>query len=184
MGDRHLRPYNASNGAALHAVVQEMSRFSEGRLTFLPKSYLALALSPRAVCPKSHCYVLHISIVGSLVDTNKPRCVQPNITSSSPDTFIDQGWMGISHHVSPSLGDIESHSRNSVSISSRQTLLHQALGRVWYSSSLIPNDVEEDNHDLNVAHMNNDPFFGIPIPENDSEASSSSDVIPTVVYAV
>ncbi|GKB31281.1 retrovirus-related pol polyprotein from transposon TNT 1-94 [Tanacetum coccineum] len=47
---------------------------------------------------------------------------------------------------------------------------------------VIPNDVEEDNHDLNVAHMNNDPFFGIPIPENDSEASSSSDVIPTVVH--
>ncbi|GJR51960.1 retrovirus-related pol polyprotein from transposon TNT 1-94 [Tanacetum coccineum] len=47
---------------------------------------------------------------------------------------------------------------------------------------VIPNDVEEDNHDLDVAHMNNDPFFGIPIPENDSEASSSSDVIPTVVH--
>nr|GEU48186.1 hypothetical protein [Tanacetum cinerariifolium] len=31
--------------------------------------------------------------------------------------------------------------------------------------------------------MNNDPFFGIPIPENDSE-SSSSDVIPTVVHTV
>ncbi|GJY80196.1 retrovirus-related pol polyprotein from transposon TNT 1-94 [Tanacetum coccineum] len=24
---------------------------------------------------------------------------------------------------------------------------------------IIPNDVEEDNHDLDVAHMNNDPFF-------------------------
>ncbi|GKC80835.1 retrovirus-related pol polyprotein from transposon TNT 1-94 [Tanacetum coccineum] len=40
----------------------------------------------------------------------------------------------------------------------------------------------KDNHDLDVAHMNNDPFFGIPIPENDSEASSSSDVISTVVH--
>ncbi|GJZ06642.1 retrovirus-related pol polyprotein from transposon TNT 1-94 [Tanacetum coccineum] len=49
-------------------------------------------------------------------------------------------------------------------------------------SSVIPNDVEEDNHDLDVAHMINDPFFGIPIPENNSEASSSSDVIPTVVH--
>ncbi|GKD29311.1 retrovirus-related pol polyprotein from transposon TNT 1-94 [Tanacetum coccineum] len=29
--------------------------------------------------------------------------------------------------------------------------------------------------------MNNDPFFGILIPENDSEASFSSDVIPTIV---
>ncbi|GJT11943.1 putative ribonuclease H-like domain-containing protein [Tanacetum coccineum] len=41
----------------------------------------------------------------------------------------------------------------------------------------------EDNHDLDVAHVNNDLLFGIPIPENDSEASSSSDVIPTVVQS-
>ncbi|GKB89004.1 retrovirus-related pol polyprotein from transposon TNT 1-94 [Tanacetum coccineum] len=48
-------------------------------------------------------------------------------------------------------------------------------------SPIIPNDVEEDNDDLDVAHMNNNPFFGILILENDSEAFSSSDVIPTVV---
>ncbi|GKD14832.1 putative ribonuclease H-like domain-containing protein, partial [Tanacetum coccineum] len=49
-------------------------------------------------------------------------------------------------------------------------------------SPIIPNDVEEDNHDLDVAHLNNDPFFGISILENDSEPSSSSDVIPTVMH--
>ncbi|GKD55773.1 retrovirus-related pol polyprotein from transposon TNT 1-94 [Tanacetum coccineum] len=49
-------------------------------------------------------------------------------------------------------------------------------------SPIIPNDVEEDNHDLDVAHMNNDPFFGIPILENHSEESSSLDVIPTIVH--
>ncbi|GKE91683.1 putative ribonuclease H-like domain-containing protein, partial [Tanacetum coccineum] len=49
-------------------------------------------------------------------------------------------------------------------------------------SHVISNDVEEDNHDLDVAHMNNDPFFGILIPENNSEASSSSDVIPSIVH--
>ncbi|GKE98983.1 integrase, catalytic region, zinc finger, CCHC-type containing protein, partial [Tanacetum coccineum] len=51
-------------------------------------------------------------------------------------------------------------------------------------SPIIPNNIKEDNHDLDVAHMNNDPFFGIPIPKNNSEASSSSDVIPTVVHTV
>ncbi|GJY60862.1 hypothetical protein Tco_0461519, partial [Tanacetum coccineum] len=30
----------------------------------------------------------------------------------------------------------------------------------------IPNDVEEDNHDIEVAHMGNDPYFGVPIPED------------------
>ncbi|GJT14332.1 retrovirus-related pol polyprotein from transposon TNT 1-94 [Tanacetum coccineum] len=49
-------------------------------------------------------------------------------------------------------------------------------------SPIICNDVEEENHDLDVAHMNNDPFFGIPISENNSEASSSSDIIPTVMH--
>ncbi|GJZ08331.1 hypothetical protein Tco_0542614 [Tanacetum coccineum] len=48
-------------------------------------------------------------------------------------------------------------------------------------SPVISNDVEEENHDLDVAHMNNNPFFGILIPENNSEASSSSDVIPTIM---
>ncbi|GKF11315.1 retrovirus-related pol polyprotein from transposon TNT 1-94, partial [Tanacetum coccineum] len=48
-------------------------------------------------------------------------------------------------------------------------------------SPIIPNNVEEENHDLDVAHMNNDPFFGIQILENNYEASSSSDVIPTIV---
>ncbi|GJV75129.1 retrovirus-related pol polyprotein from transposon TNT 1-94 [Tanacetum coccineum] len=42
-------------------------------------------------------------------------------------------------------------------------------------SPVISNDVKEENHDLGVAHMNNDPFFGISFPENNSEASFSSD---------
>ncbi|GKF09875.1 retrovirus-related pol polyprotein from transposon TNT 1-94, partial [Tanacetum coccineum] len=37
-----------------------------------------------------------------------------------------------------------------------------------------------ENHDLDVSYMNNDPFFGIPILENDFEASSSLDIIPTI----
>ncbi|GJY20019.1 retrovirus-related pol polyprotein from transposon TNT 1-94 [Tanacetum coccineum] len=49
-------------------------------------------------------------------------------------------------------------------------------------SPVIPNDVKEDNHDLDVAHMNNDSFFGIPIPKNHFKASFSSDVIPTIVH--
>nr|GEZ18316.1 retrovirus-related Pol polyprotein from transposon TNT 1-94 [Tanacetum cinerariifolium] len=33
-------------------------------------------------------------------------------------------------------------------------------------SHIIPNNVEEYNHDLHVAHMNNDPFFGISFEES------------------
>nr|GFD23851.1 hypothetical protein [Tanacetum cinerariifolium] len=42
---------------------------------------------------------------------------------------------------------------------------------------------EEESHNLEVAHMSNDPYFGIPIPKNVYEESSSSDVIPTTVHS-
>nr|GEV90902.1 retrovirus-related Pol polyprotein from transposon TNT 1-94 [Tanacetum cinerariifolium] len=47
---------------------------------------------------------------------------------------------------------------------------------------VIPNDVEEDNHDIEVAHMGNDPLFGMPIPEVASDQSSSTDSIHTIVH--
>nr|GEZ13671.1 hypothetical protein [Tanacetum cinerariifolium] len=40
-------------------------------------------------------------------------------------------------------------------------------------SSVIPQDVKEDIHDIEVAHMGNDPLFGVPIPEFPSAQSSS-----------
>ncbi|GJY35221.1 retrovirus-related pol polyprotein from transposon TNT 1-94 [Tanacetum coccineum] len=49
---------------------------------------------------------------------------------------------------------------------------------------VIPNDVEEDNHDIEIAHMGNDPYFGIPIPEIPSDQSSSSYSIHTIIEAI
>ncbi|GJW88805.1 retrovirus-related pol polyprotein from transposon TNT 1-94 [Tanacetum coccineum] len=46
---------------------------------------------------------------------------------------------------------------------------------------IVSHDVEEDNHDMEVAHMGNDSYFGIPIPEVTSDQSSSSNVIHTIV---
>nr|GEX13013.1 hypothetical protein [Tanacetum cinerariifolium] len=47
---------------------------------------------------------------------------------------------------------------------------------------VIPNDIEEDNHDIEVAHMGNDPLFGIPIPEVASNQSSSTNSNHTVLH--
>ncbi|GKD39263.1 retrovirus-related pol polyprotein from transposon TNT 1-94, partial [Tanacetum coccineum] len=56
---------------------------------------------------------------------------------------------------------------------------------------IISHDVEEDNHDIEVAHIGKDhpyvpipvpiPYFGILIPEVPSDQSSSSVVIHTIV---
>nr|GEV73681.1 integrase, catalytic region, zinc finger, CCHC-type, peptidase aspartic, catalytic [Tanacetum cinerariifolium] len=45
---------------------------------------------------------------------------------------------------------------------------------------VIPNDVEVDNQDIKVAHISNDSYFGISIPEATSDQSSSTDVIHTI----
>nr|GFB40084.1 retrovirus-related Pol polyprotein from transposon TNT 1-94 [Tanacetum cinerariifolium] len=44
-------------------------------------------------------------------------------------------------------------------------------------SLVIPQDVEEDNLDIEVAHMGNDPLIGIPIPEVTSTPSSSMEAL-------
>ncbi|GKD36891.1 hypothetical protein Tco_1257098, partial [Tanacetum coccineum] len=47
---------------------------------------------------------------------------------------------------------------------------------------IIPNDVEENNHDIKVAHMGNAPYFGVPILEVPSDQSSSSDSIHSIIH--
>ncbi|GJX67967.1 retrovirus-related pol polyprotein from transposon TNT 1-94 [Tanacetum coccineum] len=52
------------------------------------------------------------------------------------------------------------------------------------SSTTVDQDAPspKDNHDFNVAHMDNDPYFGIPILEVSSDQSSSTDTIHTIVH--
>nr|GFA46340.1 hypothetical protein [Tanacetum cinerariifolium] len=47
---------------------------------------------------------------------------------------------------------------------------------------VIPHDVEEDNHDIEVVHMGNDPLFGMSIPEVASDQSSSTVSPHTIVH--
>nr|GFC73029.1 retrovirus-related Pol polyprotein from transposon TNT 1-94 [Tanacetum cinerariifolium] len=44
-------------------------------------------------------------------------------------------------------------------------------------SAVIPQDVEEDNLDIEVAHIGNDPLFGVTIPEVTSAQSSSTEAL-------
>ncbi|GJV63490.1 hypothetical protein Tco_1474318 [Tanacetum coccineum] len=49
-------------------------------------------------------------------------------------------------------------------------------------SSIIPQGVEDDFHDIEVAYMDNDPYFGIPIPEPSSEETTLQGVIPSNLH--
>ncbi|GJW42162.1 hypothetical protein Tco_0070961 [Tanacetum coccineum] len=75
-----------------------------------------------------------------------------------------------------------------------KVLLVQAQGKANACPASVPMDKKRyilvmstttldyiENHDIEVAHMGNDPYFGILIPEVTSDQSSSSDVIHTIV---
>ncbi|GJR91406.1 hypothetical protein Tco_0215417 [Tanacetum coccineum] len=51
-------------------------------------------------------------------------------------------------------------------------------------SLVISSGVKEQFHDIKVAHLDNDPFFGVPIPEPNSKESSLRDVIPVNVHSI
>nr|GEZ87921.1 hypothetical protein [Tanacetum cinerariifolium] len=50
----------------------------------------------------------------------------------------------------------------------------EVIPQVDADSTVIPQDVEDDNLDMEVAHMGNDPLLGVPIPEVTSAQSSST----------
>nr|GEV60319.1 DNA-directed DNA polymerase [Tanacetum cinerariifolium] len=49
---------------------------------------------------------------------------------------------------------------------------------------VIPSGVEEEFYDIEVANLDNDPFFGVLIPESNSKESTSTNVISTNVQPV
>ncbi|GJV58140.1 hypothetical protein Tco_1459145 [Tanacetum coccineum] len=49
-------------------------------------------------------------------------------------------------------------------------------------SSVIPQGVEDDFYDIEVAHINNDPYFGIPSSEPSSEETTLQGVIPSNLH--
>ncbi|GKD07235.1 putative ribonuclease H-like domain-containing protein, partial [Tanacetum coccineum] len=93
----------------------------------------------------------------SSVDHPAPKVIAPiaEVVAPEPDVSTD----------SPSSTTVD---QDAPSTSNSQTTPET-------QSPVISTDVEEENHDLDVAHMNNDPFFGIVILESISKASSSVD---------
>ncbi|GKB82843.1 retrovirus-related pol polyprotein from transposon TNT 1-94, partial [Tanacetum coccineum] len=59
---------------------------------------------------------------------------------------------------------------------------HEFIALIAEVVAPVPAVSTEDNHDIEVAHMCNDPYFGIPILEVPSDQSSSTDSIHTIVH--
>nr|GEW55206.1 Gag-Pol polyprotein [Tanacetum cinerariifolium] len=114
-------------------------------------------------------YLLHMDICGPM-----------RVASVNGKKYI---LVGISHETfvarsSQQNGVVER--RNRTLIKAARTINSQSTSET--QPPVIHNDVEEGNHDIKVAHMGNDPYFGILIPKVPSEQSSSSDVIHKIMH--
>nr|GEX20681.1 hypothetical protein [Tanacetum cinerariifolium] len=102
----------------------------------------------------------------------EPTTPRPTLTRSYHHARRPQpvGWKGVDHSPSSTTVDQIAPSPSDSQTTSKP------------QSSIIPNDVEDDNHNLDVAHMNNDLLFGIPISEVPSDQSLSMDIIHTILH--
>nr|GEU82357.1 retrovirus-related Pol polyprotein from transposon TNT 1-94 [Tanacetum cinerariifolium] len=57
-------------------------------------------------------------------------------------------------------------------------LIAEVIPQVQDVSTVIPQEVKEDNLDIEVAHMGNDLLHGVPITEVTSAQSSSTELVP------
>ncbi|GJW40173.1 retrovirus-related pol polyprotein from transposon TNT 1-94 [Tanacetum coccineum] len=95
----------------------------------------------------------------------------------------------LSSGLVPQLPEVAAPVSNVSTCSPSSTLVDQDAPSPSTSQTLqvslfhvIALDDEEVDHDIEVAHMDNNPQFGIPIPEPSSEESSSHVVIPNNSY--
>ncbi|GJT65754.1 reverse transcriptase domain-containing protein [Tanacetum coccineum] len=93
------------------------------------------------------------------VDLQAPEVIAPIPEAVAPEHAVSTG--------SPSSTTVD---QDAPSLSNSHTTQET-------QTPIISHDVEEDNHDIEVAHMGNDPYFGILIPE----VTSSTDVIHTIM---
>nr|GEV98254.1 Gag-Pol polyprotein [Tanacetum cinerariifolium] len=134
-------------------------------------------------------YLLHMNLCGPMrvVSVNGKKHILVIVDDYSWFTWVNSLKPTL-HEMTPAIISSRLVPKPSPSTPPSSTTVNQdapspsnSQTSIETQSLVISNDVEEENHDLNFAHMNNDLFFGIPISKNDSE-SSYSEVIPTVVH--
>nr|GEU36867.1 integrase, catalytic region, zinc finger, CCHC-type, peptidase aspartic, catalytic [Tanacetum cinerariifolium] len=105
---------------------------------------------------------IHVEFDELTAMASEQSSLGPALNEMTPGTIIQADSTG-----SPSSTTVD---QDAPSLSKSHTTIE-------IQSSVIPQDVEEDNLDMEVAHIGNDPLFGIPILEV-SFAQSSSTVSP------
>nr|GFB56254.1 hypothetical protein [Tanacetum cinerariifolium] len=98
-------------------------------------------------------------------------------SSSSPPPSLDNQAAEVIAPIAeviPQVDDDSTSSPSSTTVDQDAPSLSKSLTPTEIQSSVILQDVRNYNLDIEVAHMGNDPLLGVPIPEVNSEQSSST----------
>nr|GEW61087.1 hypothetical protein [Tanacetum cinerariifolium] len=98
--------------------------------------------------------------------TNYKTCEKPNANTNSTNLLNAVSTPISTAGPSIALNNGEPSSPSSTTIDQDAPSPSNSQTSPKTQSPVISNDVEEENHDLDVAHMNNDLFFGISILKN------------------
>ncbi|GJU41384.1 retrovirus-related pol polyprotein from transposon TNT 1-94, partial [Tanacetum coccineum] len=116
---------------------------------------------------------IHVDFDELTVMASKQSSSGPTLHEMTPGTLVATPELAVSTGT-PSSTSVD---QDSPSPSTLQTPQESP-------SQVIPPGVEEADHDIEVTHMDNDPYFGLLIPEPSSKESSTQDVIPNNVHSV
>ncbi|GJW53359.1 retrovirus-related pol polyprotein from transposon TNT 1-94 [Tanacetum coccineum] len=103
------------------------------------------------------------------------RCLRYYLTPPTSVDYPAPKVVAPIHEVVAPVLAVSTGSPSSINVDQDATSPSNSQATPETQPPIIPNDVEKDNHDIEVAHMGNDPYFGIPIPEVHSDQSLSSD---------
>nr|GFB04416.1 hypothetical protein [Tanacetum cinerariifolium] len=99
----------------------------------------------------------------------------PSVVNQAPEVIAPIA------EVIPQVDADSTGSPFSTTVDQDAPLPSKSLTPTEIQSSVISQDVGDDNLDMEVAHMGNDPFLSVPIPETSSEQSSSTASPQTIV---
>nr|GEY60924.1 uncharacterized mitochondrial protein AtMg00810-like [Tanacetum cinerariifolium] len=100
----------------------------------------------------------------------------PSVDPPSPEVIAS-----ITDVIPPELAE-STGSPSSTTVDQDAPSLSKSQTTPETQSFVIPQDVKEDIHDIEVAHVRNDPLFGMPIPEVASNQSSSTVSPHTIMH--
>nr|GEU30052.1 hypothetical protein [Tanacetum cinerariifolium] len=121
-----------------------------------------------------------------LRETTGICCFNRYLTSYSPPPCFDPPALAVIAPIADVIPPVQAESTGSPSsttVDQDAPLPSKSQTTPETQSSVIPQDVENDIHDIEVAHMENDPLFGVSIPKVTSVQSSSTVSPHTIVQS-